>query len=602
MSSLGTSFGRHWHILRPTSGESVPDRVLVFQVAPLIRWIDSKSTEHSWGGGAGATYHLVDGRVESAAPATFQTREDWYAWIAANRRRDRCTWIYSYGLTYGLTLLNWWRMAERAGERILFAVLSDPPSIVSTRRGRYVSKYVDIANYIRDGLAGLRRDCGAEGPPASQGQSLGVPDLDACRNRVRLVGEFVCRAIGLVRAHRLCAWQPSAASLSFATLRHSFLDAGIAIHGDQQATELERACLFGGRVQMWRSGQVDQPVTILDFNSLYPYVMAHWPLPIKLRRYSDEETPKSLRQALQGYECVAAVRLGPTQLAYPLRGPGHSVWSGAAGVYYLGGAELRQASGERLIRRVLALARYDAGMPLESFARALFRLKCSLADQGDLAGATFVKLVANSIVGKFSQKGRKWVHYEEIHARGKWCTWWGRHPVDGTFCLHRCLGGHPECLETGHEWQHSLPGLSAAITAAGRIELSRHLAIAGTDQALYCDTDSIHSLPVGYRRLVAADAIHPTAWGKLKILHKGEDAYYWGLKHYRVGTKFVCAGLTASAWSVADGVYLDAARRGFSRLLADGLPTTQTYSYHTVYRGDRGRTAHLPLVEYGEVL
>jgi len=562
---------RPWHILRSVKGESVPSRVLAFQIEPQIRLLDGTVHEHRFRVGTGVCYWLVDGQVVDQEEDVFRRPEDWFRWLRLRRSRDRCTWISSYGLAYGLTLLDWWRTALHHGEELVSAVTSDPPTIIVTRCGKRISRYIDMANYSRDGLRTLMRRAGAV--PTSSSYYCPDDETAMCRSRIKtqFVGDYLCRAINLVRSNRLCSWQPTAASLSFTTYRHSCMSTPLWIHAHPEAFALERAALFGGRVQTWRDGYVNEPIKICDVNSLYPYVMRDYVHPVKFRSYQHGASLRELSQALRGFECVAKVTVASCSPHLPRRMGAHLYWDGTAGIRPLAGPELRQAHALGCIERVHQLSRYDAGVPFASFVRSLYPLKLSLSDKGDQLGASFVKLLLNSLVGKFSQKGKRWKNVPQAPSRGHWSTWLAKHPQKDHYCMYRDLGGLVQCVEEGGEWRHSFPALSASVTSAARIELARHIDTAGAAATLYCDTDSVHCLREGYDRLVAGGHIHPTRLGSLKIAHEGPDGTYWGLKHYRVGDKYCCCFLTASAVGIAEGVYRDAARYHFEHMMSAGM-------------------------------
>jgi DNA polymerase type B, organellar and viral len=598
---LANSSARRWHILQPTIGDSVPARILVFQIEPTVRMVDSSTHEHTFRLGCGVCYWLVDGQVVDQETRIFRRREAWFQWVSERSDRQRTTWLYSYGLVYSLTLLNWFHSLGSCGESLISVVLADPPSIVLTRQGRRVRKYVDVANYCRDGLRSLMRKSHARMPDVFSGSRSDAEATEYCKAKTLAVGDYLCQAIYLVRQNRLCGWQPTAASLSFATYRHSFLKSLLYLHSHEDATKLEREALFGGRVQTWRSGSVKELVTVVDCNSLYPHVMKDYPHPVKFRNHQWEGTVRELRQAVRGYWCAACVTLQPGSLDLPNRVDRSVTWGRSGGVYYLAGAELCQAVALDRVCRLHALARYDLDFPFSSFVDSLFGLKLSLTNGGHHAQATFIKTILNSLHGKFAQCGRRWVRSPSPVGGRPWTTWWGRHPDGNSWVPYRNLGGCCEYLEAAGEWRHSFPGLSASIASAARVELAKARDVAGAAQTLYCDTDSLHLIGDGHNRLSAAGLCDPTGLGQWKTVTTGADAYYWGLKHYRVGNKYCCCYLTPSAWEVADGRYRDAARLHFGHLLQEGLPDAVYYRERLVRIRDTASAERMELVDYEEV-
>jgi len=111
----------------------------------------------------------------------------------------------------------------------------------------------------------------------------------------------------------------------------------------------------------------------------------------------------------------------------------------------------------------------------------------------------------------------------------------------------------------------------------------------------------LHTIGRAADRLVAGDFLDSARLGRWKTVTTGADATYWGLKHYRVGNKYCCCYLTPSAWQVADGVYRDAARLHFGRLLNQGLPDAVYYRERTVRVRDVDSGERSEILDYEDV-
>lgn len=562
---------RYWHYLRPVKGLGVPSRVLVFQVEPQIREISKRYCEHVWGRAAGVTYWLTRGEITDREEVYLPRPADWYKWLEKRSCNDRITWIYSYGLAYGLSLLDWFRTSLARGERIVSAILSDPPSIVLTSQGRRVRKYVDAQNYWRDSLKGLL----STGPTAGNGSAGATActptDTSTIESKTRKVGDILCRAIKVVAHNSLCSWQPTAATLSFAAYRNSFAQSNLGIHNDSQATAMERAALRGGLNKMYRSGFVPYATTLVDANSLYPSVMKDYLHPIKFRHHNETSSLTELRQALSGYHCVATVTVSRENYErMPLFMPPCYDGSGAAQTV-LPDPALRVAVATGCVENVHELARYDQGEPFLGFVDQLFALKLQLAEKGDNLGAKFVKLLLNSLPGKFAQRQRGWENVLDHPALGRWCYWWGSDPDTNVPVRYRCLGECTQRYVERGEWIHSFPGLCASVTSAARVELLRAMDLAGLGNVLYTDTDSLHLVGDGVARLEEGGYCHPSALGKWKTVVVGKDSHYWGLKHYRVGDYVCCNFLAASAKNISEGQWLQWAKSTVETRLEAGV-------------------------------
>src|SRR5574340_1197452 len=287
---------RTWHVLKPVRGECVPKRVIVFQVAPLRRRVEPGLYQDTLLCGHVRCYWLSEGDIVNEKAMDFGRCDQLWDFIGRCQVKDRTTWVFAHCLGYQLTLLDFWRRLDASGERHLWSVLSDPPTIVCTRRGRRVVKYVDTVNYFREPLPSLLggRD-GRSGWALDPGASV-HDHIEWCRRASRALGGLLCRMIRICRRELRSTWQCTAASLSWSVYRRWYLSQPVYVHGDQEASQLEAESLFGGLLQVSRLGPVSSATQSLDVNSLYPYVMATQPTPHRLRRYYHEPTIPQLHE------------------------------------------------------------------------------------------------------------------------------------------------------------------------------------------------------------------------------------------------------------------------------------------------------------------
>ncbi len=571
MPQVGSCTERHWHILKPVMGESVPTKCLFFQIEPRVREVTHRVREHTFRVGAGLACWLHEGEVMDEEWMVFRSSKDWRQWVRAHRCRDRATWVYAYGLAYCLLLLDHLRSLNLGDEHYVSGILSDPPTILLTRIAGRLVRYVDVKNYWRVPLRELAPDLWDGQGTRPPEDAPDIDHLEWCKRKVRVIRDCICSAVSLCRAHHLGAWQCTAASLSFGAYRHSFIGLPIRIHADPDAARLERDAYFGGRLECWASGHQTQAVSIYDFNSLYPAVMRDYLHPISLVSYVENPSVQELRQALRGYWCVAEVSLWAGGRGYPVHDGKLVSYGRDDGNYCLPDPELRQAVAACSVYRVSRLARYHAGSPFTGFIDYFYPLKVKAKAEGKHAECLFWKLLLNSLYGKFAQKKKEWVDVQEKVNLGKWAYWWGRDPATGTVALCRSIAGAVQVYREGGECRHSLCALSASITSAARVELARAIATAGQESVHYTDTDSVHCRAGGAKLLELAGLIDGGAIGSLKHVTTGHDAYYWGPKHYRVGDLYCCNFLTATTREIAEGRYLQESKQGLEHSIMSGV-------------------------------
>jgi hypothetical protein len=232
---------------------------------------------------------------------------------------------------------------------------------------------------------------------------------------------------------------------------------------------------------------------------------------------------------------------------------------------------LRVAANSGAIRAVHEVALYRRADLFSGFVKHFFAAKQAAVKAGNQADAMIFKMMLNSLQGKFAQKGRMWSPAPHILSKGGYAYWWQivSHAPGAVRC--RSIAGKCEQRVVGPEPRHAMPAIAACITANARVRLDKDIKTAGIQDVLYCDTDSVHTNVHGRDRLDALGRLHPHELGKLRELHAGDNAYYWGRQHYRVGDKFCCSSLKPDAVEVSDGVYLQDAVTGVERSLETGL-------------------------------
>jgi DNA polymerase type B, organellar and viral len=558
---------RPWHLLPGMTSATLPTRTLCFSVLPKIREVEAGLSEHTFRIGHASTQWWVKGRLVDRLETVLRRPDDLFSWVRRTGANDRSTWVFSHNLGYGCTLLGLWDRLGLPGMDYVFGVLEDPPTILLTRSGRRLTRWVDTLNYWRVPLREVR---GAVAEKDLDQPAPGAPDSDhhfVCRRRNRVVEDLVCRMIQILEETQLCGLQSTAASTAWAAYRRSYMTSGIFIHGNKDAIGLERSSLAGGRPQVWKTGCVNQPTCALDVNSLYPHVMASEPQPCKLVSFQYETTVQELHQALQGYHVVAEVLLfaepsGRDPIS-PLRVPSH----GGRPIFYLGGRELSRAVHDYGVAAVGWMVRYERADLFSHWVRDLYPKKVAAREKNDFAECLFWKMLLNGLPGKFAQKKRGWLDDNSIPCPDYWGYFWSGDLRSGSRQRCRAIAGVAQRLSEGGEVRNSFPALTASICGSARCELREHVQGAGETQVWYTDTDCLHTSLEGFERLQSKGSLHPTRIGLLKELARGEDSYYWGPKHYRVGDYWVSNVIQADAEEVTRGVYLQSSKQGLGQVL-----------------------------------
>lgn len=268
------------------------------------------------------------------------------------------------------------------------------------------------------------------------------------------------------------------------------------------------AAYFGGRVQLLgEPGEIIGPLRSMDENSAFSSVMLE-------EEYPDIEdvqrcmgTPRILHDmlSLPDRVLVADVTMEAGDAPRFLPGitkDGRRDWDQPTFTGFLAQPELEHAlelgwelKSVRMIHHARAIR------PFVQFVEYFYNLRTEYKAAGD-GRQLFVKLILNSLYGKFGQRPMK-QRIDQDHR----ITELMQQPHFDTLydlCFYDAEGQLPylvqlnEATEPRSQWF----GFAAFITSYARVRLNKAILIAGED-AIYCDTDSVHYLEPAHERMLA---------------------------------------------------------------------------------------------------
>lgn len=358
---------------------------------------------------------------------------------------------------------------------------------------------------------------------ATLGKSVGLEKLDRTGGDlveycVRDV-EIIMRAMtGMFRlAHEFGvrpAW--TIAGLAYRIWRKSYDGPEVGLADEFSAPA--RAAYYGGRVECFRLGRIDEKVWIYDVNSMYPSSMLR-PLPrwFELRERSRWNGEPGIVEA--EVESDLPVPVLPVRrkdgLLFP-NGRFSGIWSS----FELG--RFLQEGGKIVrVKRAWTSLGTISGI-FDDYVDEFFRRKRT---EKDPFRRLVWKLLLNSLYGRFGIKGRMSVVKR----------------VDES-----CLGKDIPLLElktglymvkdVGSTPEFSNPLIAGTITAHARLRLFDGLKAAGKD-AVYCDTDSVVSTADLSGRIAVGDGLGE--WG---LEMSADGAEIIAPKVYRAGEKVRAKG------------------------------------------------------------
>jgi hypothetical protein len=269
--------------------------------------------------------------------------------------------------------------------------------------------------------------------------------------------------------------------------------------------EIRDAYYFGGRVQCFKKGVVEGPVTIYDVNSMYPFVMSEYLHPVswsmtvdnKIHGWKEDGTPS--REKLRTFFVTAE---GQNLGAFPTRMPDGSVdFTVGDGIFHVTIHEWLAALELGMFRpaRIIEAHSFLEYSKFHLFVDHFYKLREKAKIEQDQMHSLFYKYILNSAYGKFGINPANYFNWKITKtedARPKGPGWTLDTIANAKFFVWK----QPSQLF----WNVKNIGTAASITGAARSVLLR--AIAGASGVVYCDTDSIlcqtaDALPIDEKKL-----------------------------------------------------------------------------------------------------
>lgn len=280
---------------------------------------------------------------------------------------------------------------------------------------------------------------------------------------------------------------------------------------------------FGGRVECFKKGIIEQPCKIYDVNSMYPSVMRDYEHPLA--------PPSSCSKKITDETCFIIAQ-GKNYGAFPVRDKSGIRFDIDRGIFGVTIHEWRAAIKHDLFRpdHIINCVNFDRRGNFSDFVNHFYNARKVAIAEKDETKKLFFKYVLNSAYGKFAQNPENYMDYMMSDGTGVYEGWsptfingdytiWKRPSVRSGFARHNVA-------------------TACSITGAARAILLE--AIATCKNPVYCDTDSIICEEIGSS--VKIDSVELGAW---KLEKEGDTAAVAGKKLYAIFDKGKCVKLAS---------------------------------------------------------
>ena len=519
----------------------------------------------------------------------FNDPDDFINIIRIYLKKRETLYIFGHNIGFDIRVLELPERFNKIGWTSEPPILNQRVFIWSIDTGEGKITFLDTANY---GALSVKQI----------GIDFGLPKLDVefdtisenelyiyCERDTEIVEKFILEYIRYVYRSGIDPFQLTLASQSLTAYRNKFLSHDIELHNNPDATLLERKSYYGGRTECFFIGEKkDQEFYYLDVNSMYPYVMHEFPVPIKLLRYQENIPLTWLQNRFENKYMIADVTLKTERNLFPLRYHNKLIFPIGTFRTQLHHNEIIDAYNHNEIVHIHSIATYDKAIIFTDYINFFYNEKILAGKQGDKSRRYMSKLFLNSLYGKFGQVGIENELIGEDDGKGVWripvfsetlgipyeeVSWYGK--------VYRVIKRGESTL--------SFPAISGAVTSYARFVLFRYIQQARPENVFYCDTDSLIVNKTGYDHL--NDFINDKDLGYLKLEKQADRIKIYGSKDYIFGSEIKVKGVPLSAKNIAEGQWEYLQFQGFLSWINHGAinPPKGWYTKkHRVSKYDKG--------------
>jgi len=516
---VAKAYKRRAHFLPGNKSSETPQHCIWVDTETLPTKVDDDTEAHYLDFGMACYRRRTDNGAWSAPDwFTFKTREEFWEWTISKTRNKTRLYIFAHNGAFDLPVLAAFTQLPERGYTISKAICDAPPIDITWRNDKRTIRFVDTLNIWRMSLAQIGESVGLRKLRMPEQHEHPARHLAYCRRDVKVIMQACIKWFAFLVDNDLGGFRSTLASQAFSSYRHRFMQHQIGIHNNAEALTLERMSYVGGRTECFRLGKYEGEFYYIDVNSMYPSVMKGNLYPSKLVRWSSNVVVADLARWRDEFAVIGEVTLDTDQADYPIIHNGRLVFPVGRFRTALAGPELYQA--------------YDAGHVVELHQAAIYRSEELFTDyvdyvygqrvdarsRGDVVNAYNFKILANSLYGKFGQRGRRFekvgdcdpntIAIEESYDADS-----------GEFSTVRYFGGIVQEWISEDEAFNSFPAIAAFVTSYARRVLSTAINLADRSNCYYCDTDSLVVNRQGWERichLVDQDLLG--AWSLDRIL------------------------------------------------------------------------------------
>lgn len=484
----------------------------------------------------------VKEKVEEFA---FDNVMDFWQWLDDRVKSRETVYLFAHNVTFDFLVLDGFRFLP-----LLDYKLKSIYSKFTTTIMRFANKFrrvivADTMNYFPVSLDKLSKSVGVDKIKVDF-ENVEDERLRAhCAADAKIIYTAFRRMLEETVLKGVGTFKLTASGLSHSIYRRSFMNTKIVVNHEPRIVEHEKKSYIGGYTmvnQLVAQGAPD--LFKLDVNSMYPSVMLDEFFPTKLMEFAHNVSVQDVARLVRSYSLVADVELNTDEACYPYRYKDAVCYPLGEFRATLSTPMLKRALDRGHVAKVYTVSAYKKAKIFSEFVSSMYAERLAARDNDDLARELFYKTIMNSLYGKFGQKRNEvkrvgdadintFAVYDAFDAKTgeKWQEFHG--------------GGSILFIYERGEARYTSYAIASHITEYARARLFDLMSLAGRENVLYLDTDSLFVTKEGLKRL--SGEVDRYRLGALKV--EEVAPFFIGLakKDYFFGPTRKIKGFDASA-------------------------------------------------------
>ena len=460
--------------------------------------------------------------------------------------------VFAHQQQFDFIVINGFNLLAQRGWKISRHIITSNLFIVIYKKERKTLVFLDTLNYFKSSIESI-------------GEMLNLPKgkidfktcsmaelIVYCKRDVEIIKEVMKYWITFINELDLGNFKFTIAGQSFTAYTHRFMKHKIYIHANPIATKLERLSYRGGRVECFRLGRIDTKVYGLDINSLYSLVMRNNSFPTKLVKCGGKLSIKSLKYFLQFYQMIIRAKI---TIDSPYIGIKRERLIFPIGTFdaILTTSEIEWVLARGKINQIYQYTAYEHEFIFKLFVNEFYEHKIKYKKEGNNIYYELVKLILNSLYGKFGQFASL-VLESSADPSFLYGVEQGISIDTGQRFVQYVLGNQLyQNFTTQDESRDSFVAIASHVTAFARGLLFDLITEAGWENVYYIDTDSLFVNEIGLDNL--SEVLDEYEIGKLKIEKEGDFMNIYNLKDYEIGEHIVRKGIKKNAITIKANVF-----------------------------------------------